>query len=75
MVPVPTILLPAAHERGQDEAAHQVSTLSPGALAESRLVPGLNRPEGLLQKPLLAPINWPIEHRTAGIKSATGHPG
>ena len=33
---------------------------SPGVSAKSLFVPGSNRPEGLLLKLLLAPVNWTV---------------
>lgn len=48
-----TVVCPAAWGQGQDKAATLIPELSPDAL-----VPGPNRPERLLQKLLLAPINW-----------------
>lgn len=65
MVTVPTVLYRVACT-GSQEAMLGLAALypSPGAPAESCLIPGPKRSKGLLQKLLLAPINWTILHRT-----------
>ena len=65
MVTVPTVLYRVACA-GSQEAMLGLAALhpSPGAPAESCLIPGPKRSKGLLQKLLLAPINWTILHRT-----------
>ena len=61
MVTVSTVLYPGACGGGQ-EATFGLAALypSPGISAKSLFVPGSNRPEGLLQKLVLAPINWTV---------------
>ena len=61
MVTVSTVLHPGACGGGQ-EAMLGLAALypSPGVSAKSLFVPGSNRPEGLLLKLLLAPVNWTV---------------